>query len=74
MYQRYFEYFSKVKTFEAAVFLYSSLQTILCVGVSVLKNLGCPYGNSIYIEKEVGRQLGCGAGNPPRTNKFFKKT
>jgi hypothetical protein len=38
-------------------------------GTQVLKNLGCPKGDKIHIQNEVGREMGCGVGDPPYAKK-----
>jgi hypothetical protein len=34
-----------------------------------MKSLVCPYGDKIYIQSEVGMEMGCGVGDPPNAKK-----
>ncbi len=43
------------------------------LGTQVLKRLGCPHGDQIYIQNEVGREMGCGVGDPPNAKQIFRK-
>jgi hypothetical protein len=42
-----------------------------CMGIQVLKSLGCPHGIYIFIQKEVGRELGCGGRGPAQNKQIY---
>ena len=43
------------------------------LGTQVLKRLGVPMATKFTYKSEVGREMGCGVGDPPNANKLKKK-